>query len=337
MARFSDCLDGALRFAKPLVYVDQSTFNSIIGKPEAASLGTVLIKEPMPFLPKSSVRNTAEEILKSVPGVIESPKHVDTFFFEGADVESVLFVSRIKGAVHPMLFSSVTAPIHQRWSTASQDGKISAGVWEYRRARQLDDFIPVRPRVRKSLIRGWIVGRLLGLITAPQEDSSEESLTIGPKIIYKGRDAQFLWPPTYRGDVQALVGNPRQHLPAILESMSIAMLLAGQSADVIGAYEALYILGEKYETIIQKYIRTGTCEGEIEGAAIVKKIVGVDDQSISDRRDGLKTKLEANRKQYEERIGDSSLYGFELFEEIVFQIVNLETAVHTRDDDGGDF
>jgi hypothetical protein len=337
MARFNDSLDGALRFAQPLVYVDQSTFNSVIGKPGALSLGTRLIKEPMPFSTNTAARQRAEEILKSVPGIVNSPSELGDFFFEGADVESVLFVSRIKGAVHPMLFSSVTAPIHQRWSTASQDGAISTGVWEYRRARQLHDFIPVRPRVRKSLIRGWIVGRLLGLISAPQEDPSVKESTIGPKIIYKGREAQFLWPPTYRGDLNALVRAPRQHLPAILESMSVAMLLSGQSADVMGAYEALYILGEKYESIIQKYIQTGSSEGEIAGAAILKTAIGADLQSVGDRRDGLRTKLEANRKQYEEKTGDSTSYGFELYEEIISQIVQLEIAVQTPDDEVGDF
>jgi hypothetical protein len=79
------------------------------------------------------------------------------------------------------------------------------------------------------------------------------------------------------------------------------------------------------------------CEGEIDGAAVVTRVSGTDLDSIESRRVGLKTKLESNRQQYEESIGKIDQFGFELFEEIIQEIKNIEAAVQAPDNAGGDF
>jgi hypothetical protein len=331
MNKFNDKLDSALRFAQPLVFVDQSTFTAILGKPDATTLTTKMINEQMPFPPGSAARLRAEETLKGIPGVLGS-NHQDTasFFSQGADTESVLFVSRLSGAVHPMLLASVTAPIHKQWTNATLDKQLASGVWQYRRARSLTDFIPVRPRVRQSLMRGWITGRLLGLISPPQAK-------VGPKIVYNGSPVEFLWPTVEHQNHPNLVDEPRKHLPAVLETISVAALLAGQSPETIWAYEALYKVGEDYAPIIRNYIRTGSSEGEIEGAAIVARVLGSDAQSIEDRRIALKLKLEVNKQNYKDQLGKIDQFGFELFEEIIAEIEQLEVAVQAPDNAGGDF
>jgi hypothetical protein len=123
----------------------------------------------------------------------------------------------------------------------------------------------------------------------------------------------------------------------VLETISVAALLAGQSPETIWAYEALYKVGEDYAPIIRNYIRTGSSEGEIEGAAIVARVLGSDAQSIEDRRIALKLKLEVNKQNYKDQLGKIDQFGFELFEEIIAEIEQLEVAVQAPDNAGGDF
>ena len=92
---------------------------------------------------------------------------ISEFFGDGTtDVEGVLYVSRLAGAVHPATITSLTAPIAQRWGTVRSTGSV-AGFWQNRRARILPEFCPVTPAVLDEMIRGWFVGRLTGVLGSP--------------------------------------------------------------------------------------------------------------------------------------------------------------------------
>ena len=110
------------------------------------------------------VRAIAEDVLRAQ---LPANRPLSEFFGDGTtDVEGVLYVTRLAGAVHPATITSLTAPIAEGWGTIRWTGSV-AGFWQNRRARILPEFCPVTPAVLDEMIRGWFVGRLTGVLGSP--------------------------------------------------------------------------------------------------------------------------------------------------------------------------
>lgn len=338
IAKFKDQFFATLERAQPLIHVNQPVFMSVHTNNTLNGSDTRVRAERLPFPPGSNAREIAEEVLRKFSSSLDAGgSGLDQFFSDpGKDCEGVLYVARLKGAIHPSAIASLTSPIATAWQNATSNGLPDPGVWRYRRTRPLTEFIPLRPRVRQDMTKGWIVGRLLGIISKPDADG----IQIGHAQSDRSDLSQFLWPTLAHSHIPQLHDNSKAILPAILESVGLAYILHATDSSILDAYEQLYKLGRDSNLMLETWLRTG----EIQRRTLEQSLIsGVD---AGARKTSISEKLVSNRNLYDadvnfkiQEIEDLRLlpFGFELSQEIVGVIDELLTLVNETQSTDTDF
>ena len=222
-----------------------------------------------------------------------------------------------------------------------------------RRARTLQEFVPVHPDVLSSMIRGWITGRMLGLIPDP---SHEEGFSIRTE---EG-EARFPW-PLVQGHGLPSSGKV-SWLPALLESIPLAFALYSTEPNIIDAYDEMYLLGQPdrlgaaagnpgadYQRPgmeIEKFIRQGDTQGM--DPDVLKEAFAPSNPNVSspeeDRKQRLLTYLQnfqnTLKKRVETGVNQSNIWtvedGSELFVRIIDcaqEMINAITRFGTASDE----
>jgi hypothetical protein len=157
--RFKEKLQTALHQASPLVQVDTTYFATAYPDHQ---LDLTFAVEPLPFQPGHPAYEAAEQILRDALGLpANQPMGL---YFDPEDRESVGVSSFFDKPFFPGIMSSVTTPIAKAGGSV-KNNPIGLRNWlDFKRARTLDEFVPLPPVVTSALIRGFAVGRLLGLV-----------------------------------------------------------------------------------------------------------------------------------------------------------------------------
>ncbi len=324
--RFRDGLQRTLGSATPLIEIDPVVLQRVHPRTEMGfNRMTSLIAEKLP-LPGGIVREHAERILTPYVG---PGRTVDEFFGDGTfDVESVLYVSQLSAAVHPAVVSSLVRPIAATWNQVSTSRDAISQYWEHRRTRRLDEFVPVAPHTLDLMIRGWVVGRLLGRISDP-DPARGFRIAFVDDTLGRPASAGFPWPLLHWGRQAFLADRSmvRDWLPALLETLGIGYALFESQPDILRGYDELYKLGGS--PALQQWIRGGDAGPQAEGGE--KQVDGSD---VPSRRSNALETLKAFIKPYEDDIEKTRLvahpgeffsvrYGFDLFDRIVKQADGL--------------
>lgn len=173
--------------------------------------------------------------------------------FTSADTESVLVSNFLTHPVHPSVLTSFTQPLITALTKFQNDpGLLRSSFWQWRRARVLENFIPLPDKLRVAAIRGFAVARSLGLMTAypdkQNEISTEDGVLKFPLLLTQT--------------------NASNVLPAILEAMIVTFGEAStRGKAAFDAYGALIKFGTggglvgDYEVggILEHFLREGNC------------------------------------------------------------------------------
>jgi|GEM_PF-1294330 len=246
---FVSQLQLTLAAAKPLVNIDPVLRQEV--HPENAANRQVLVPEQLPLAPGHPARDRAEQVIRqALPREAGQPGWIDAFFTAASSrAESITYVSRLSGAVHPACISSVVEPI----AASLRDGNLKmANFWSHRRSRPLEEFVPVHESVLHSMIRGWFVGRMFGLVPNPSRgqpfnvlSESGECLRFPSQLLRKVETD-----PEFGGT---------SWLPLLLESLPVAMILYGYDQQYVQAYDRLFELGGSIgRQLSQSWIVTGS-------------------------------------------------------------------------------
>lgn len=260
--RFRDLFANALRAATPLVSIDRGLLHRVHPQSEMAEQPARPIIEPLPVT--GEARLIAADVLEQHFGVPvarhpnEGGDAMQVFSDGTTKPENILVVSQLQGPVHPAVITSITQPIAAAWSTVSTSQTGIRTFWQYRRARILPESVPVAPQVLDSFIRGWFVGRMLGLIPDPDE-------TNGFRISYLDdigtvKTAAFPWPLIRCGQWGNTLASPihrLEWLPAILESLTLAYTLYPTNPSILEAYDHLFHYGVERATV-SSWLATGS-------------------------------------------------------------------------------
>jgi hypothetical protein len=145
----------------------------------------------------------------------------------------------------PWVFSSLTKPV--RDNMASQ-GSNSSPVWTNVRARQLREFIPLGSDLVASFLRGWLVGRITGLI---QLEAASEEKPYGIRVFPPNpskKSVSSFGTTTLGVEKIGLVGRGNDStglsIPAVLlETMPLALASASSDMALLQPYLDLIEIG----------------------------------------------------------------------------------------------
>jgi hypothetical protein len=210
----------ALMQSRPLVEIDVAMNATVHPKP----LSFVLNIQGFPFGVGHPARKSTEEIIQ---GFLSTAEGVD-WAFTSSETESVLLTSFLEYPVNPSVVTSFTKPLNSSLNNMDPD-LLRSSFWQWRRARILENFVPLPDEIRIAAIRGFAVARALGLVTALEGQQNEISTN----------DGVFKFPKNL-----LTVYDQSNILPALLESMILTFADAATSGkNAFKAYGALIEYG----------------------------------------------------------------------------------------------
>jgi hypothetical protein len=207
---FRAALRGGMVTARPLVEIDPAANGHFHGD---NSVTPHVVMTPMPFPRNHPARQVVANVLHD-----RSESDLEKLFDDGSR-QRIDITSFLDAPAQPMVFKSLVGPIADEWAQRRMQQNVG-GFWQWRRARPLRDAVPVAPGVRRAMIRGWFIARMLNHIVMDDPRKSPVGL-----LLEDGRTAEFpsplLGPPVVRAD---------DVLPAVLETMGIAIAANPQQA-----------------------------------------------------------------------------------------------------------
>ncbi|MBA2557876.1 MAG: hypothetical protein H0V12_11125, partial [Chloroflexi bacterium] len=219
---FGGALRQALATSRPLVQLDPAANAHFHGVEERGALNVVIT--PLPFPAGHPARKVVAEVLYG-----RSEAELERLY-DDSNRQRVDITTFLDAPSQPVVFQSLTGPIANEWAQRQVQPDLG-GFWQWRRARPLPACVPTAPSMRRAMIRGWFIGRALNHLDVANLPSKPVTV-----VMEDGTPARFPHPL-----LGLPIGRLDDVLPAVLESMGIAMVAAPQHA--LRAYTRLYELG----------------------------------------------------------------------------------------------
>ena len=216
---FLSAFTDLIQLSAPLISLNDNAIQKFHSnsQPGQTPFGVNLLLTEIPFAEQSEIGEGCVRILT------QADLGADSVSFEAASTTKDLFAfATVKSAMSPLVFSSLIEPIAQAWLSASGDPTAVHSFWDGRRARPLVDALPIPPEIRLSMVIGWFVSMMFG---QRKKDTSNTMLGVKWEIWDpEAKWVAFPYPllPTHLLD--------RSPLPAILKSLSLAIVQAGKLA-----------------------------------------------------------------------------------------------------------
>jgi hypothetical protein len=203
ISTYRQLLTQALMQSRPLIEVDNVINSTVHPKPLSYTLNI----QGFPFGHGHPAREVTESIIQ---GFMNTAAGVDWAFSSG-DAESVLITNFLEYPVHPSVVNSFTQPLNKALAKFDAD-LLRSSFWQWRRARILENFIPLPDALRIAAIRGFAVARALGVVTADPLGENKIS-TIGkvhsfPKNLLTETDQSNILPVLLEAMILAFADAP---------------------------------------------------------------------------------------------------------------------------------
>jgi hypothetical protein len=235
---FASGLKRGLEASAPLVAINTKTHQALYGKaPEPPK--TIISEIPIAIDEKDSAYTAALAALSAAKIDEEG------IFQPSSRAQSIEISSFLAETIDPIVLDSVTVPIHADW-TARQSPADREKFWRYRRARQLESFIPMGRSRQLALVRGWYTARALNHVADLDRPWGQAPVTIWTPAGLRAFPPHLLGLEPTR---EAMV------LPALCESMILAYAsYSSGSPHELQAYMRLLELGSSSAGIDSEYV-----------------------------------------------------------------------------------
>jgi len=226
----------ALERSAPLIDINVATLNEVhkLAKPQYQRVMSAI---PLAVNPGDEAFEKVKDLLLTLG--VESAE-VPSYFHSDGDEAAAggdIEISTFLRAYHPTVFASLVNPIAA--AAQGSSGKGDAGFWDMRRTRPLPEFVPVSRVTLRFMIRGWLVGSLLGQITFDNLNQFGHPYVAPAMAMPNGGTVTFPRPGLGR-----LPSAPRDALAAILEAYPLAeVMFATGQPNALAGYERLLALG----------------------------------------------------------------------------------------------
>ncbi len=164
--QFFSALVSAFEAAEPLASIDPDMLHEV--HPGSGRSGSPLDfrphTSPIPVAGLPVEKQVRDFLVGRFKGVQDNYKQaVDDALDQSERETRVAVYASLGGALHPMVFESLNKPIAEAWERARRDSSLTR-FWQARRSRLLWMGAPIPRPALQSMVRGWFIGRLLGLI-----------------------------------------------------------------------------------------------------------------------------------------------------------------------------
>ena len=169
-----------------------------------------------------------EEVLGNELSRLKGGENVSNYFKSDSQINHIDITTRLAGAYPVFAISSLLMPIAQSWQAISDEDR--SDFWDKRRARPLNEFIPAPQEHILCMLRGWFIGRCLGLVAESAQTDEGGTFYVAPRGRRPGLTNMEL-PKKFLSHSQAWGDEPA----LALESLGLAYVQVG----VENTFEAL--------------------------------------------------------------------------------------------------
>jgi hypothetical protein len=203
LSKYRQKLTSALMQSRPLVEIDRTMSAEVHPEPLRYQLSI----QGFPFGDGHPAREITAQIIQ---GFLNTAESVD-WAFSDAEAESVLITSFLKFPVNPSVITSFTKPLDAALHDFV-DTRLRSSFWQWRRARILENFIPLPDDLRRAAVRGFAVARALGTMTndpsGQNSISSDEGVFDFPRHLLTATNHLNLLPCLLEAMILAYAGGP---------------------------------------------------------------------------------------------------------------------------------
>lgn len=327
LSNFKQKLQEALNQSRPLLELDTAMNATVhpISPPQFD-----INVQGFPFGEGHPARPVTRDVIQ---GFLNTPDDVD-WVFSGGESESVLISMFLKYPVSPSVVTSFTQPLARSLTKIQNPDLLRSSFWLWRRARILENFIPLPDELRRAAIRGFAIARSLGFMTA--------TVTEANRVVNASGIHEF---PKHL----LTTTNANNVLPALLEAMILTYGDAPtQGKKAFAAYGALVDYGigggliDHFEVSgdLLGFLRDGDRSYEPVDPARAKD---ADGSSIEERCENVIRYLNANITRYEKlktqplsathwredvgAVNPTDTLSLELIDDLLSGFVQVRTAV----------
>jgi hypothetical protein len=273
MRKFREKFQSALEQARPFVQVDPVYFATAYPN-TSNNLGYTV--EPIPFQSGHPAHTEAENLIRiNVGGAGGEIAYTDQ------DRESVTVSCFFEKPMFPGVISSMFEAISQHAVAFGGRASDLRGWLDFKRGRTLDECIPLPADVTRTLIRGFVVGRLTGLVKLPKNSSEPVEIS--------SPDGTLQFPhPSY-----SVLSH---HLTSLLMSFVLCFLEVSRlRSQAFAAYAQLFRLGvvsADGDIAPNRFVVSGDLAEYLESGKTALTSIGSKNSTGVDRSERIATALE---------------------------------------------
>jgi hypothetical protein len=157
--RFLQCFGEAQAQATPLVRLNPDLLTQLHSK-----TGTKVRVSEVPFRGHALEEAVTEELQSLFEGGTNADALTESALTTDKSVKFIDIMTTLQAPVSPLVVKSLFGPITAAWQASKASHVARDAFWTHRRARSLDQFIPVPQEHLAAMIRGFFTARMLGLI-----------------------------------------------------------------------------------------------------------------------------------------------------------------------------
>ena len=162
---FINAFGEMIRMASPFVKLNLPAVSKFVAAPFGGSAyGTILESSRIPFAIDSNVGQACVDVLQQHGVNSWSPSFAGKWFDPGSKASKMFAVATHRDSLPAWAFASLTEPILEQVAQSKNNPQTWDQFWDGRRSRPLVECIPFETEMRRSIITGWFVARLFGLI-----------------------------------------------------------------------------------------------------------------------------------------------------------------------------
>ena len=231
--RFIEVLETAIGLSDPLVGLDPLLVQQL----HPTAISPIRRFSSIPFGGDHKLKSLVMDKLLNEMKDNTAPNPQE-LFNEDSGLTYIDLYSFLPAPHSPLVIRSLMEPIGQAWAPIAANGSNAAvaisNFWFYRRTRPIMEFIPApRPHIY-AMVRGWYVGKLLGLIDNSQQNGAIKIVDPWDDNLHK-----------YAFPYPTLSPSTNDNLASLLESLALAYVQVGveDSIDPLYPYVLLRRLG----------------------------------------------------------------------------------------------